>query len=350
MMQIASIFLELFKANVRLSIVYISQCNGYSAWDSMAYGEREDLRAAESTLKEAGFFVSQLCCCRPSCFDFAARKNSALIFIRIQPDIGSLSANDSHELEAIAESFSATSLLIGKQAREKPLEEDTVYTRHDILAINLRTFENVVLRNVRPLIQANPGGYYVEIDGEALKRKRQELGLSAGEMAELVGTSRRTIYGYERGMAKASVTAAYNLIWALGIPVAKPINILEKARTHRKCCILTTAKLVFARTRLLNRIFRKFGKYHITTVRKAPFDFVISVPEEKMRIIGGVTNDKELELNRRVDEILSVSRVVQAHPILITEDHELSRKNILCISSEEVSKIENPEDLFANVK
>jgi putative transcriptional regulator len=316
----------------------------------MAYGEREDLRAAESTLKEAGFIVSQLCCSRPSCFDFAARKNSALIFIRIQPDIGGLSANDSHELEAIAESFSAASLLIGEQAREKPVEDDTVYTRHDILAINPRTFENVVLRNVPPLIQANPGGYYVEIDGETLKRKRQELGLSVGGMAELVGTSRRTIYGYERGMAKASVTAAYNLIWALGIPVAKPVNILEKARTHRKCRILTTAKLVFARTRLLKRIFRKFAKCHITTVKKAPFDFVISVPEEKMRIIGGVADDKELELNKRVDEILSVSRVAQAHPILITEGQEPSGKNILCISSEEVSKIKNPEDLIASLR
>lgn len=318
--------------------------------DSMAYGEREDLKAAESTLREAGFFVSQHCCSRPSCFDFAARKNNALIFISVQRDIGSLAANDLHELQAIAESFSAASLLIGEQAREKPLEDDTVYTRHDTLAINPTTFENVVLRNVPPLIQANPGGYYVEIDGDALKHKRQELGVSVGEMAELVGTSRRTIYGYERGMAKASVTAAYNLIWALGIPVAKPINILEKARTRRKCFILTTAKLVFARTRLLSKIFRKFAKCHITTVKKAPFDFIINVPEEKMRIIGGVANDKELELNNRVDEILSVSRVAQAHPILITEGQKPSGKNISCISSEEVSKIKNPEDLIADLK
>jgi putative transcriptional regulator len=316
----------------------------------MAYGEREDLKAAESTLKEAGFLVSQLCCSRPSCFDFAARKNNALIFISVQPDIGSIPANGLRELQAIAESFSAGSLLIGEQAREKPLEDDTVYTRHDILAISPTTFENVVLRNVPPLIQANPGGYYVEIDGDALKRKRQEIGLSVGEMAELVGTSRRTIYGYERGMAKASVTAAYKLIWALGIPVAKPINILEKARTHRKCFILNTAKLVLARNRLLNKIFRKFAKCDITTVKKAPFDFVISVPEEKMRIIGAVANDKELELNRRVDEILSVGRVAQAHPILITEGQEPSGKNILCISSEEISKIRNPEDLIANLK
>jgi putative transcriptional regulator len=316
----------------------------------MAYWGSGSLRAAESTLREAGFVVSELCRSRPSCFDLVARKGESIIFIRVQPDIGSLSTNDSTELKAISESFSAPCLLIGEEAREKPLQDDTVYTRHDVLAITLRTFDNVVLHGIRPLIQANPGGYYVEIDGEALKRRRQGLGLSAGEVAEMVSTSRRTIYGYERGMAKASVTAAYNLIWALGIPVAKSVNILEKPENQRKSCVLTTAKLMLARNRILRKILRRCVRYHITAVKRAPFDFVISVPEERMRIIGGIANRKELELDRRVDEILSVSRVTQARPILITEGQQHPEKDILCISSEDVSRIKNPEDLIASVR
>jgi putative transcriptional regulator len=316
----------------------------------MAYWGSGSLRAAESTLREAGYVVSELCRSRPSCFDLVARKDESIIFIRVQPDIGSLSTNDSTELKAISESFSAPCLLIGEEAREKPLQDDTVYTRHDVLAITPRTFDNVVLHGIRPLIQANPGGYYVEIDGESLKRRRQELGLSAGEVAEMVSTSRRTIYGYERGMAKASVTGAYNLIWALGIPVAKSVNILEKPENQRKSCVLTTAKLMLARNRILRKILRRCVRYHITAVKRAPFDFVISVPEEKMRIIGGIANRKELELDRRVDEILSVSRVTQARPILITEGQQQPEKDILCISSEDVSRIKNPEDLIASVR
>jgi len=316
----------------------------------MAYGEGEKLKAAESMLREAGFVVSQTCCSRPSCFDFAARKSRALVFIKIQPDIGSLSANDLQELRAISESFAAASLLIGEETRERPLEDDTVYTRHNVLAVTPKTFENVVVHNIPPLIQASPGGYYVEVDGEALKRRRQELGLSVGDMADMISTSRRTVYGYERGMAKASVTAAYNMIWALGIPVAKPMNILEAPRSQHKYCILTTAKRVFAKNRLLQKIFKKFSRCHITTVKKAPFDFVIGVPEEKVRIIGGVANGKELELGKRVDEILSVSHILQAHPILITEHDESMGKDIHCISSEEVSRLRSPEDLIASVR
>jgi len=316
----------------------------------MADAGRGRLETAEATLKDAGFTVSQPCISRPSCFDFAARREKKLIFVKIQPDIGNMTLNDAQELREIVRNFSGASLLIGEEARERALEDDTVYTRYDIVAITSKTFENVVLHSIRPLVQASPGGYYVEIDGEALKRRRQELGLSVGEVADMVGISRRTIYGYERGLAKASVPAAYNLVWALGVPVARPVDIFQPSKTRHGHCILRTARRFFVKNRFLNIILRKLAPLHVTTVKKAPFDFVLSVPEEKMRIIGGITNDEEPALDRRVEEILSVSRVVKAHPILITEGQELLEKNIPCISSKEFSKIKNPGDLVANLR
>jgi putative transcriptional regulator len=311
----------------------------------MTYREKENLRAPEEVLKEAGFKVSEKCCCRPSCFDYAARKGENVIFIKFQHEIDNFSQTDSEELKVISKCVSATSVLVSEKTREKPLEDDTVYSRYNVLAVTPKTFENIVLRNIHPLIQAGPGGYYVEINWEAVKRRRQELGLSVGEMAEMVGISRRTLYGYERGMAKASVTAAYNLIYTLGIPVAKSINIFDKSREQRKC-FLSKAGQAIAKNKLLQKIFRKFSRYNITAVKKAPFDFVVNVPEEKMRIIGGVASNNEKELNRRVDEILSVSKIVKAHPILITEGRKPTNKDISCIYKDEISKIKNPEDMI----
>jgi putative transcriptional regulator len=319
-------------------------------WDNlMSYAEMEGAKTTEALLKEAGFTVSQMCCSRPSCFDFAARKNDNLIFIKVQSNIDNLLPNDSVELNRISGTISAASLLISEKTRERPLEDDTVYSRYNVLAVTPKTFENIMIRKSYPLIQAGPGGYYVEIDGGAVKRRRQELGLSAGEAAEMIGISRRTLYGYEQGMAKASVTTAYNLICILGIPVAKPVNVFENHKTQRKCHFLVTTRRVIAKHKFLMRLFRKSDRYGFTTVKKAPFDFVITVPEDRMRIIGGVAGNKELKLDRRVDEILSVSRVVQAHPLLITEDKKPSNKDISCIHSEELSKITSPEDLIENV-
>jgi len=311
----------------------------------MIYGEMEGLETTEAALKEAGFTVPQRCCSRPSCFDIAAKKNENLIFIKVQPDIDNFSSDDSFELKAVSRCVSAATLLVAEKTREKPLEDDTLYSRYNIASVTPKTFENIIIKKVSPLIRAGPGGYYVEMDGQAIKRRRQELGLSVGDIAKMIGTSRRTLYGYERGMAKASVTAAYNLIWALAVPVAKPVNVFEESTDQRRCFFMK-AKHVIAQHRFLQKILRKLSHCHILAVKKAPFDFVISVPEEKMRIIGGLANSKETQLDKRVDEILSVSRVVNAHPLLVTEGQEPANKDILCISSERLSKIEDPADLI----
>jgi len=311
----------------------------------MSYDGEKAVLAAETMLKEAGFTVSQVCCSRPSCFDFAARKNDNLLFIKTQPDIDAYSADDSLEIRRLAGSVSAALLLVSEKTRDRQLEDDTVYSRYDVSAITLKTFENIIISKFYPLIQAGPGGYYVEIDGESIRRRRQERGISVGEMAKMIGTSRQTLYGYEHGLAKASVAAAYNLIYTLGIPVAKPLNILEVPR-QRKCRFLTTAKRMITKNKLLAKIFRRPGNCGFVSVQKAPFDFVITVPEDKMRIIGGVAVSKEHDLDRRVDEILSVSRILKAHPILVTEGHVIYGKDIACIQSEELSRMKNLEDLI----
>jgi putative transcriptional regulator len=334
----------------KTGIVYISQCIAVLIGGSMAQAGREHLETAETVLKEAGFATSQPCISRPSCFDFAARREENLILLKIQHDVGNLTLNDSQELREISRHFSAICILVGDEARERPLEDDTIYRRYNIFAINPKTFENVALRNVRPLIQASPGGYYVEVDGEALKQRRQELGLSVGEVAEMGGTSRRTIYGYERGLAKASVPVAYNLVHALGIPVAKSVDIFQQPVLQHESCLLNTARRVFAKNKVLNRIFRKLAPLHVTTVKKAPFDFVIFIPEQNIRIIGGVTNAKEPQMDARIDEILSVSKVVKARPLLITEGPPPSEDNVPWMSCEDFSRIKSPEDLIANVK
>lgn len=316
----------------------------------MKQAETEIAEAAESILKKDGFILSQRCCSRPSCFDFAARKDKNLLLIKVKKDIGNVSADDSRELKLISECISAASLLISEKTREKRLEDDTVYSRYNVSAVTLKTFASMTLHKKYPLIQAGPGGYYVEIDEEVIKRKRQELGLSIGEMAEMIGTSRRTLYGYERGMAKASVSAAYNMIWVLGIPVAKPINVFETAREKQES-LLVSAKRVITKNRLLRKILRKLvhGNVPAIHVRKAPFDFVVKVPEGKMKIIGGVADEKEPELDRRVDEILSVSRVVQARSVFITDGPKPSNKDIPFIHVEELSKIRGPEDFVAKL-
>jgi predicted transcriptional regulator len=165
----------------------------------------------------------------------------------------------------------------------------------------------------------------------------------------MIGVSRRTLYGYERGMTKASVSSAYNLAKTLGIPVAKPINILEKTRKQHQR-LLVKATHVIAGQPLLLKVFRKFAFLcDISPVQKAPFDFIMNVPNEKYVIVGSVAMSGERHLGKRMEEILSVCRVVNAHPVLITEKRKLLCKDVSCVCMDELSAMHTPEDLIASV-
>jgi len=309
----------------------------------------ELLDTTEDILNKASFQVSQRCVARPSCFDFAARRGEQLTFVKALVDIGNVSGEEASELQWISKCFSATPLLIGDQTRKKSLEDDTIYLRYNIYAITPKTFGNVVLLQMHPLVTAGPGGYYVDLNGEVIRKKRQELGLSVGKLAELMGISRRTIYGYERGMAKASVSAAYNLEWILGLPVAQPTDVFQKQPKEEG--FFAAAKRFIVRNRLLQTVLSKFARFDfsVAPTKRAPFDFVAQLRKEKLSIIGGVTCERERDVNQRTEEIMSVSEVVNAQAVFITDGKQVPKNNIPLIHSEELTKIKCQEDLMAHL-
>jgi putative transcriptional regulator len=319
----------------------------------MTSGEEMDrveiLDNAESLFEKAGFHLSQRCCVRPSCFDFVARKEKQLAFIKVHPNIGNVYAKDADGLTTMARFFSGASLFVCKKTRNKPLEDDTVYSRYNVGAVTLKTLEDVLLEGVGPLIEAGPGGYYVELDGTAIKRKRLKKGLSIGKMAEIIGVSRRTLYGYEKGMAKASVSTAYKLEWVLGMPVVKPIDIFQYLGKTES--LFAAAKRIIGESRFLQFVIRKLLQFNFTVfqIGRAPFDFVAKTPENKVNLLGSVVHKKEQNFEVRTEEIVSVSKVVGAQPIFVAGSKKISTDNVPLIHREDFEKIKCSEDLMAKL-
>jgi len=309
----------------------------------------EMLNVTESVLRTAGFQVSEKCSARPSCFCLAARKGAKLALLKVQPDLGNISQRDAWELKTISSCFLGTSLFVGEKTREKPLEDDTVYTRYNIYAVTPKTLEDVVSRRMFPLMEAGPGGCFVHLDGDAVRKRRQKLGLSVGKLAEQMGISRRTLYGYERGMAKASVSAAYNIEYVLGIPVVKPIDIFQTVPSDTG--FFAAAKRAFVKNRFLRIVLKRLAQCHfnVAPTMRAPFDFIAQSPESQLNIIGGVTCREERDLDQRTNEILSISHIVKAQPMFVTDGKLVPNNNIPLIRSEELNKIKQPEDLFARL-
>jgi len=309
----------------------------------------EMLNAAESVLKTAGFKISNHCNSRPSCFCMVARKSSDVAFVKVPSDLGKITLRDALELQTISSHFFATPLFIGDKARERQLEDDTVYTRYDIYAVTLKTLEDVAIHGMFPLVEAGPGGYYVRVDGEAIRDRRIKLGLSVGKLAEQLRISRRTLYGYERGMAKASVSGAYNLEWILGIPVVKPIDIFKPVPPDPG--FFAAAKRLIIRNRFLQRVLKRLTHCHfkVAATQRAPFDFIAQPPDENVNIIGGVTHRGERNIDQRAEEILSISDIVDAQPLFITDGKLVPSRDIPLINSDELDKMHVARDLVSRL-
>jgi len=313
----------------------------------MNHWEMENTIHLAAWLKEAGFEVSQICCSRISCFDFVVKKRDITALVKVASEINTFSASDLRELKVIASRIPAAALIVSQSAHGKPLEDDTVYTRNNVYVVNEKTVKNLAMQAGNPLVYATPGGYTVQVDGALVERRRKALGLSIGQLASMVGVSRRTLYGYERGMAKASVSSAYKLAETLGVPVAKPINILAKTRRQPEC-LLPQSKHDLMTKLLLKQVFKKFSSCDISPIHKAPFDFVMSVPNENYLIIGGVASSDEPDLNSRIEEILSICRVVYAYPVLITENKKNTKIDLSCFTVEDLRVLRSPEELIAS--
>ncbi len=309
----------------------------------------EILDITESILEKAGFQISQRCTSRPSCFDLAAQRKKQLTFIKVYANIGNISAKDASELQKISECFSATCLIIGEKTRRKPLEDDTVYCRYNIYATTAKTLEDMAIHEVHPLVEAGPGGYYIELDGNLVRKRRQELELSVGKLAEMLGISRRTLYGYERGMAKASVSTAYKLEWILGVPVAQFIDMFQFTP---KGTDFATARRIIVKHHLLQTVFRKFTqfKFRVAHTGRAPFDFIAQCSEKELKIIGGVADKKERNVDQRTEEIISVGKIINAQPVFITDGEKIpNNNNILLVHREDLAKMRCPEEFIAQL-
>jgi putative transcriptional regulator len=292
--------------------------------------------------------LSQRCYSRPCCFDLAAQGKKQLIFLKIHANIGNTCLNDAAELQKISGCFSALPLIVGEKTRRKPLEDDTVYTRYDVCAITSKTLEDMLLRGVHPLVEAGPGGYYIKLDGSLIRKRRQELGLSVGKLAEMVGISRRTLYGYEREMAKASVPAAYRLEWILGASVVQTTDVFQGPE---RVCFLATARRIIAKHRLLKAVFRKFAQFDfkVTSTGRAPFDFIARCPEKGLKIIGGVADVGERNVDQRIKEITSLGEIIGAHAVFITYGERTQDERITLICHKVLTKMKCPEELFAQL-
>jgi putative transcriptional regulator len=275
---------------------------------------RQDLLVDKTTevLHTAGFVTSKRCDVRSRCFDITARRGAILLFLKMLSNIDGLSEDTALELKKLAEYFYASPLLVGEKARNHELQAGAVYVRYGIPAVNVDTLSDFFIDEFPPLIYAAPGGLYVKLDEQALYAARTRMNLSLGAVASQLGVSRRSIRKYEEGM-DAKVEIAVRLEAVLDAPLAVPISLLTRHAFHAETAKADTLPPI---ERQAISVLVELG-FTVLPMFQTPFDMLSQTKEETL--LTGISKNASL-MAKRAELMSSISRVVSAHSLYITEE------------------------------
>ncbi len=223
-----------------------------------------------------------------------------------------------------------------------------MYSRFGIPIISLTTLSDHLLEGVPPFIFAAPGGLYVKLDSELLKKIREEKNVSLGTLAEIAGVSRRTIQMYESGMG-AMIEVAMRLEDFLNQPIVTPLDPFAsqpKGKERERKEQPPANKKYHGSDVFGSEIFNILGEmgFSIVTTSKCPFEALTK--DRTILILTGLGND-ESRLLEKAMIVSDLSKVTERHSVIFI-DTVRTKKNIRgtpIVGKDELKKINDPQDL-----
>lgn len=296
--------------------------------------------AVVKILKKAGFVVTDLVETKPRCFDIVARKGDTILLLKVLYNIDSLKPEMAEEMKIVAKLLKASPIVVGEKFKFDYLERGVVYNRHGLPVINTATFYDFVVEGIAPMVYSAPGGYYVKLDNEKIKEMREKLGLSLGEMAKLLGVSRRTVKKYEEGI-DTTVETALKIEEILGTYVIKAIDILNFVKDD----VVEKEKVPSfsgEEAEIIEQL-RIIG-VKVYPIKHAPFDVVSKADDEK--ILTGVKQVREID--KRASILGRISEVLSTKAAYIVEKKvKTDVESVVFVMKEELECVSSAKDFVS---
>jgi len=290
------------------------------------------IERVRDALERKGYLVSE--CPGFYSFDLIAKKESTLLFVKATSNIDSLPEAQGEDLKSLMKDLGAHALVVGERTKSGDMQDGVVYERHGIPVINMATFER--LEKKPPLVRAQRGGYYVEIDGCQIRERRESLGYSLSHFARKVGVCRRTIVDCESGKT-TTVENAIMIEKELDSPVAKRIDLFSFREAEPELDMPKFDGSVVSKLSAMG--------FQVAYAKKSPFNIIAD--EESGKIIGALHKENE----ERTSNLLSrLSELVQASPAFILKSHSKKEiRGIPVVSEKELKKTSTPEELIEKI-
>jgi putative transcriptional regulator len=301
---------------------------------------RKDLISeVRGVLAKTGFFLGDEHEGRGLSFDIVARRDEQLLLVKVLQNADALGKDGAGELRLLATTLGGSPIVVGEHTGGGPMEEGVIYSRFGVPILSKRTFVDLLEEGIPPFMFSAPGGLYVRLDANALRRARDERGISLGTLADVAGVSRRTIQMYLDGMS-ATVDIAVRLEEFLGEPLVQPVDPF--AYSKETGSILSSFDAFASFERDVFEKLKSLGFDVFPTVR-SPFEAMAS--RESLYLTGVPGKGEAVEHKARV--IANISQVVERDAVVFVEIHtrRQSIEGTPLIQRAELRKMRNPEEI-----
>lgn len=295
-------------------------------------------------LQRAGFYLTADAPMRPVSFDLVARRDRDLLIVKVLTNVDSLTDAVAQELRVLAEFLEGRPLLVGERSSSRPLEAGAMYARHGVPILTLDTLSDYLLEGAPPLVYAAPGGFYVTLDGERLKRIREERGLSLGDLAQVAGVSRRAISMYEEGMG-AMVEVAQRLEEFLNEALVAPVDPL-RAPAEGLEVVLDVDRLHDVVQREMLRFMGEIG-FRVAALERGPFAGLAKADETILTGLGSPETPPS-DLAKKARAVANLCEVTETFGVFFVAKRPGTRvavEGMPLLGLDELARVDDPARL-----
>ncbi len=166
---------------------------------------------------------------RPYAYTMVVEHDGKKILVKVAADADDVPTGALRDVRLLSEFLGVPALGVASSARGRVLREGVVYRRDNVNFVSLATLAKA-FRGSAPTFLQIRGRCYALVDGETLRERREEAGLSLSALSEMLSVSRETVYRYERGEMGVPEESAAALARFFGSDIFKRIDIFVSVR------------------------------------------------------------------------------------------------------------------------
>lgn len=284
---------------------------------------------------------------RKRSINFIAKKQNRTLLIKAIDDVDLVSENEAKELKSLSLMFKAKGIIVGERSHKGKLEDMVIYERFNIPTITPESLECLV-HNGSIYIYAGRGGYYVRIDGKKLKEKRESRRLSLGNVAQLLGLTRKTVYEYERGYLNTTLHKAIRIMDLFGEDVLKPFNLDE---LEVKGSMEYPVPEEIIEKEIIVQLSSK--GFQVVHTKATPIDVAAQLNCKSYRIVFAIKHRREKDMMPKVEALHRIINIIRAKAVAIvssvSEEKDVESLGICAIREDDLRRYRKADNIIEQI-